>query len=97
MAYFTLQLISNESSFEYSFPQEFLDKNYEIALIKLDGNLEVNKKININYANDKFWPYFTIDIFFFHTLVPLIFLKIKFDNNLNVYPNEINTYNTATN
>jgi len=32
MAYFTLQLTANESSFEYSFPQEFLDKKYEIGL-----------------------------------------------------------------
>ena len=55
MVYFTLQLSDNESSFEYSFPQEFLDKNYEIALTKLDGNLEVNKKITINYTNDKFY------------------------------------------
>jgi hypothetical protein len=49
MAYFSLQLNSSESTFEYSFPQEFLDKKYEMALIKLDGNLEINKKININY------------------------------------------------
>src|ERR1700733_8985024 len=55
MVYFTLQLTSNESTFEYSFPQEFLDKNYEIALIKLDGDLEINKKININYTNNKFY------------------------------------------
>jgi hypothetical protein len=32
-----LQLTSNESTFEYSFPQEFFEKNYEVALIKLDG------------------------------------------------------------
>jgi hypothetical protein len=55
MVYLTLELTSNESSFEYSFPQEFLYKNYEIALIKLDGNLEVNNKINTNYANNKFY------------------------------------------
>jgi hypothetical protein len=47
MVYFTFQLTSSESTFEYSFPREFLDKNYEIALIKLDGNLEINNKINI--------------------------------------------------
>jgi hypothetical protein len=54
MVYLTLELTSNESSFEYSFPQEILDKNYEIALIKLDGTLEINKKTNINYTNNKF-------------------------------------------
>jgi hypothetical protein len=59
MVYFTLQLTSNESTFEYSFPQEFFDKKYEIALIKLDGNLEVNNKININYTNNKF--YYSVD------------------------------------
>jgi hypothetical protein len=55
MVYFTLQLTSNESTFEYSFPQEFLDKNFEIALIKLDGNLEISDKININYTNNRFY------------------------------------------
>ena len=55
MTIFILQLTSNESTFEYSFPQEFLDKKYEIALIKLDGNLEINKKISINYTNNKFY------------------------------------------
>ena len=53
MVYFNLT--SNESNFEYSFPQEFLDKKYEIALIKLDGILEINKEININYTNNKFY------------------------------------------
>jgi hypothetical protein len=55
MVYFTLQLSSNESTFECSFSQEFLDKKYEIASIKLDGDLEINKKININYTNNKFY------------------------------------------
>jgi hypothetical protein len=55
MVYFTLQLISNESTFEYSFSKEFLDKKYEVALIKLDANLEINNKININYTNNKFY------------------------------------------
>jgi hypothetical protein len=55
MVYFTLQLASNESTFEYLFPQEFLDKNYGIGLIKLDGNLKINKKINISYTNNKFY------------------------------------------
>ena len=55
MVYSTLKLTSNESTFEYSFPQEFLDKNYEIGLIKLDGILEINKQININYTNNKFY------------------------------------------
>jgi hypothetical protein len=32
-----------------------LDKNYDIALIKLDGSLEINKKINVNYSNNKFY------------------------------------------
>ena len=50
MTFFTLQLTSNESTFEYSFPQEFLDKKYEIGLLKLDGKLEINNKINVNQA-----------------------------------------------
>ena len=44
MTIFILQLTSNESTFEYSFSQEFLEKKYEIALIKFDGDLEINKK-----------------------------------------------------
>jgi hypothetical protein len=55
MVYFNLNLTSNESTFEYSFVQEFLDKNYEIGLVKLDEILEINKKININYTNNKFY------------------------------------------
>jgi hypothetical protein len=54
MVYFNLNLTFNESTFEYSFPQEFLDESHEIALIKLDGTLEINKKINVNYSNNKF-------------------------------------------
>jgi hypothetical protein len=55
MVYFNLNLTSGESTFEYSFSQEFLDNKYEIALIKLDGILEINKKININHTNNKFY------------------------------------------
>jgi hypothetical protein len=54
MTFITLQLTSNESAFEYSFPQEFFDKNYEIGLIKLDGILEINMKRNISYTNNNF-------------------------------------------
>lgn len=55
MTYFNLNLTSNESTFEYSFSQEFLDKRYEIGLVKLDGTLEINKKINVNFTNNKFY------------------------------------------
>ena len=55
MVHFTLQINSNESTFEYSFPQGFLDKKHEIGLVKLDGILEINEKININCANNKFY------------------------------------------
>ena len=55
MTNFILQLFSNESTFEYSFPQEILDKNYEIGLVKLDGILEINKKIHINHTNNKLY------------------------------------------
>ena len=55
MVYFTLQLTSNEATFEYSFSQEFFDKKYEIGLVKLDGSLEINKKTSINYTNNKFY------------------------------------------
>jgi hypothetical protein len=59
MVYFTLQLTSNESTYEYSFLREFLDKKYEIELLKLDGILEISKKVNINYTNNKF--YYTVN------------------------------------
>ena len=45
MALFFLQLTSNESTFEYSFSQDFLSKKYEIALLKMDGKLRHNNKI----------------------------------------------------
>ena len=32
-----------------------MDKNHEIALVKLDGVLKINKQININYKNNKFY------------------------------------------
>lgn len=54
MVYFNLNLASSESTFEYSFSREFLDKNYQMGLIKLDGRLEINEKININCMNNKF-------------------------------------------
>ena len=52
---FILHLISNEASFEYSFPQTFLDKKYEIGLLKLDGKLKIDNKINVNQTNNKFY------------------------------------------
>lgn len=53
MVYFNSNLISSESTFEYSFSQEFLDKNYEIGLIKLDGILEFKNKIKrINQVDE---------------------------------------------
>jgi hypothetical protein len=55
MAFFNLQLCVNEVSFKYSFPQTFLDKKYEIGLLKLDGKLEIDNKIDINQTNNKFY------------------------------------------
>lgn len=55
MVYFNLNLISNESTFEYSFSPEFLDKSYEIALINLDGLMGIRREININCMNNKFY------------------------------------------
>lgn len=46
MTIFTLQLTSNDSAFEYFLPQEFLRKKYQIGIIKLDGYLEIQSKIN---------------------------------------------------
>ena len=54
-----MHLTSNESTFEYSFPQDFLDKKYEIGLLKLDGKLEIDNKINLNQNNNKF--YYMVD------------------------------------
>ena len=45
MALFFLQLTSSESTFEYSFSQDFLSKKYEIALLKMDGKLRHRNKI----------------------------------------------------
>jgi hypothetical protein len=53
MVYFNLNLTSSESTFEYSFSQGFLDKNYEIGLVKLDGILEFKNKIEkINQVDE---------------------------------------------
>jgi hypothetical protein len=43
MTVFHVQLTSNEQTFKYTFSDEFLNKEYEIGLIKLDGELEINK------------------------------------------------------
>jgi len=51
MTVFTLNLSSNESIFKYDFSQEFLEKSFEIGLIKIDGTISVN---NINSTNNKF-------------------------------------------
>jgi hypothetical protein len=54
MTVFNLLLTSNESTFKYSFSQEFLSKDYEIGLIKMDGELETDNKINITQTNNIF-------------------------------------------
>ena len=41
-----LQLTSNDSTFDYSFRQEFLRKKYKIGVVKLDDYLEIKSKIN---------------------------------------------------
>jgi hypothetical protein len=41
MTVFPLQLTSNEQTFKYTFPEEFLNKTYEIGLIKIDGELDI--------------------------------------------------------
>lgn len=46
MAVFNLQLISNEQTFKYSFSEEFLNKNYEIGLVRLDSNLEIKQQMS---------------------------------------------------
>ena len=67
MAYFTLHLTSNESTFEYSFTQEFLDKEYEIGLLKLDGKLEIDNKMYVNQTNNKFYYiYKMITVIFYY-------------------------------
>jgi hypothetical protein len=53
MVYFNLNLTSSESNFEYSFSQEFLDRNYEIGVVKLDGILKINNKIETINEVDK--------------------------------------------
>ena len=41
---FILQLSSNDSTFEYSFPHEFLCKNFKTGVIKLDDYVEFKTK-----------------------------------------------------
>lgn len=50
------QLTSNESSFEYSFSQDFLDKKYEITLVKIDRTLCYNNETLkvVDSRNNKF-------------------------------------------
>jgi hypothetical protein len=43
---FILQLTFQDSTFEYSLPQELLRKKYKIEVIKLDGYLKIKSKIN---------------------------------------------------
>lgn len=56
MTLFFLQLTSSESSFEYSFSQDFIDKKYEIELVKIDGKLcRSNKTLKVvDSRNNKF-------------------------------------------
>jgi hypothetical protein len=43
MTVFHLQLTKNEQTFKYTFSDEFINTNYEIGLIKLDGELGIKK------------------------------------------------------
>jgi hypothetical protein len=52
MVYFILHLQSNESTFNYTFPERFLDKNYEIGLVKINGTLEVKNEIKHDENNN---------------------------------------------
>ena len=52
MTIFILQLASNNSTFEYSFPQDFLSKKYKMGVVKLNGYLEIKSKINKNDQNN---------------------------------------------
>ena len=52
MTIFTLHLTSDDSTFEYSFSQEFAHKKYKIGVIKLDDYLEIKSKINKNDQNN---------------------------------------------
>jgi hypothetical protein len=54
MTVFYLQLKSNESSFKYTFSEDFLNKKYKLGLIKLEGELEIKNKIRVNQTNNKF-------------------------------------------
>lgn len=57
MVYFTLHLSSNKASFKCSYPQKFLDNKYEIGLLKLDGELDIDFKINIHETNNILYIY----------------------------------------
>ena len=53
MTLFFLQLTSSESTFEYSFSQDFFGKKYEIALVKMDGKLRHSNKIRKNDVDNQ--------------------------------------------
>lgn len=55
MIFFTLQLTFNVAIFGYSVSQKFLNKNYEIGFLKLERNIEINNKVNVNQTNKKFY------------------------------------------
>ena len=49
MVYLNLHLTSNDKTFEYySLPKKILDKNYEIALVKVDGEINCNVSVDEN-------------------------------------------------
>lgn len=54
MTYFTLQLNSNQSTFKYSFPESFLDKNYQLGLIQIGGSINLKPVNVINPTNNSF-------------------------------------------
>lgn len=49
MTYFNLFLDSNKKIFNYSFSQEFLERKYELGVIRINGNIHL---FNINSTNN---------------------------------------------
>jgi hypothetical protein len=59
MVLFSLHLTSNCQSFEYEWSGDFLEKEYKIGLVKLEGDLKFNNKtknmyISCNIINDSY-------------------------------------------
>lgn len=57
MVYFNLQLESNESTFEYVFFEDFLNKKYEMGLVKIEGLIETKETKALIHSKNNIFLY----------------------------------------